>query len=111
MKKGFTLAELLGVIVIISVLLILVVPTIINSITKNKQPAENTGKEIIYNAADQYINANSTKYPKGKSGKYCIPIKKNSRSWILSITGQRNNHWERYIRQISNGNYIFNRKY
>lgn len=83
MKKGFTLAELLGVIVIISVLLILIVPTIINSITKNKQPAENTGKEIIYNAADQYINANSTKYPKGKSGKYCIPIKKIAEAGYL----------------------------
>ena len=94
MKKGFTLAELLGVIVIISLLLILVVPTIINSITKTKQPAENAGKAIIYNAADQYINTNSTKYPKGKSGRYCIPIKKLTEAGYLvspvkdTITGE-----------------------
>lgn len=75
MKKGFTLAELLGVIVIISLLLVLIVPNLINSITKSKEPAKATNNEIIYNAAEQYISEHSNKYPKGKSGTYCILIK------------------------------------
>ena len=74
-KQGFTLAELLGVIIIISLLLILIVPTIVNKITKSKQPAKVTGNEIIFNAVDQYMSEHSSKYPKGKNGTYCILIK------------------------------------
>ncbi len=76
MKKGFTLAELLGVIVIIGILLILIVPTIINRINSSREEAENAGNNIIYDAADQYIREHPDDYPPGKSGRYCIEIKK-----------------------------------
>lgn len=73
-RKGFTLAEILGVIVIISLLLILIVPTIINNISSSGEDAEDTGNEIIFNAADLYIREHSEEYPTGKSGKYCVAI-------------------------------------
>ncbi len=73
-NKGFTLAELLGVIVIISLLLILIVPTIINNIAKTKAPSKIASDSVIGTATQQYIDENSNLYPKGKSGKYCIPI-------------------------------------
>ena len=76
MKKGFTLAEILGVIVIIGILLILIVPTIINRINSSREEAENAGNNIIYDAADQYIREHPDDYPPGKSGRYCIEIKK-----------------------------------
>ena len=73
-KKGFTLAEILGVIVIISLLLLLIIPTIVDKISNTGDEAVEAENEIIYSAADQYISEHSEDYPSGKSGRYCIPI-------------------------------------
>lgn len=71
-KRGFTLAELLGVIVIIGILLLITTPLIINRIKNRGNEAEGVGYELIYNAAEQVVNEDETKYPKGHS--YCIKI-------------------------------------
>ena len=73
-KKGFTLTEKLGVIVIISLLLILVIPGIINRISSSGDEAVEAENQIIYDAADQYIREHPEDYPPGKSGRYCITI-------------------------------------
>ena len=74
MKKGFTLAELLGIIVIIALLLLLIVPGVINRLASSREEATETENETIYNAADQYIKEHPEDYPPGKSGRYCITI-------------------------------------
>ena len=74
MKKGFTLAEILAVIVIIGLLLILILPPVINRISSSSDEAKETENEFIYSAADIYIREHPEKYPPGKSGKYCILI-------------------------------------
>lgn len=51
-QKGFTLAELLGVIVIISLLLVLIVPGMINRITNSGNTAEETENQLIFDATD-----------------------------------------------------------
>lgn len=71
-NKAFTLAEILGVIVIIGLLLIIIGPMIIDRIRNNKKETEELGNKLIYTAAEQYINENNYKYPKGKS--YCIKV-------------------------------------
>lgn len=71
-KKGFTLAEILGVMVIIGLLLIIIGPQIIIRIRNNKEKAEEVGNKLVYNAAEQLIEEESEKYLKGKS--YCIKI-------------------------------------
>ena len=73
-KKGFTLAELLGVLVIIALLLILIIPGVINRLSNSGDEAKDAENEIIYNAADQYIKEHPKDYPPGKSGRYCITI-------------------------------------
>ena len=73
-NKGFTLTEILGVIVIISLLLILIVPGIINRINTSGDDAKDTENQIIFDATDQYINEHPSEYPPGKSGRYCITI-------------------------------------
>ena len=75
MKKGFTLAEILGVIVIIGILLVLIVPAVINRITESEDEVKGATGNIIYNAADQYIKEHPDLYPPGQSGRYCITIK------------------------------------
>ena len=74
MKKGFTLAEILAVIVIIGLLLILILPPVINRISGSSDEAKDAENEFIYSAADIYIREHPEKYPPGKSGKYCILI-------------------------------------
>lgn len=74
-KKGFTLAELLGVLVIIALLLLLIIPGIINRLSKSEDEAKEAGGNIIYNAADQYIKEHPEEYPPGKSGRYCVTIR------------------------------------
>ncbi len=70
-KKGFTLAEILGVIVVISLLLLLIMPTIINKIAENSDKAGNAGDSLIFDASDNYINENASS---NKYGTFCIPI-------------------------------------
>ena len=71
-KKGFTLAEILGVIVIIALLLLLIIPAIVNRITDSGDEATEAGNKIIFDASDNYIDENVSG---DKTGTYCIPIK------------------------------------
>lgn len=73
--KAFTLAEVLGVVVIIGILLILIVPTILNRLTSSKNVAHNAGENIVFDAASQHISENPEDYPPGKAGRYCISIR------------------------------------
>ncbi len=70
-KKGFTLAEILGVIVIIALLLLLLMPTIIDKMAQNGDKAGEINDSLIYDAVDNYIEEN---IDKNKPGNYCIPI-------------------------------------
>ncbi len=75
-KKGFTLAELLGVIVIISLLVILVMPSIINKLSKNKSEVNTSLNELIYKASDTYISENKDLFTPVNGGKkYCISLR------------------------------------
>ena len=70
-KKGFTLAEILGVIVIIALLLLLIMPTIIDRIAQSGNKAGEVNDSIIFDAVDDYISENIST---DKAGSYCIPI-------------------------------------
>ena len=71
-KKAFTLAEILGVIVVIGLLLLIIAPTIINRVNSKKENVEEAANKIIYDAASQYITENREHFPQGK--KYCIKL-------------------------------------
>ena len=73
-KRGFTLAELLGVLVVISLLFLLIIPGIVNRLSESKSDVKESENQMIYDAADQYIREHPNDYPPGKSGRYCIPI-------------------------------------
>ena len=71
-RKGFTLAEILGVIIIIVLLLIIIAPTITSRINSLKDKSKEAGYELVYMAVSQHITENKSKYPPGK--RYCIKI-------------------------------------
>ena len=60
MKKGFTLVELLGVMVVISVLIAVSFPIIINVIRDKKAEATEYETKMIINAAKLYIKDNGS---------------------------------------------------
>ena len=54
-KKGFTLIELISVIVILSIIIMLIIPTIINNISDKKEEAYQKNIDIILSAARGYV--------------------------------------------------------
>lgn len=74
-NNGFTLAEILGVIVVIGLLLVLIAPTILNRLSSSSDDTNETMNQFIYDSTLIHINENVQKYPPGKSSKYCVPIK------------------------------------
>lgn len=59
-KKGFTLAELMGVIVILAVLAIIIVPVVDKNLKKGRNVTCKTQEKSILEAAKNYYNDNIT---------------------------------------------------
>ena len=57
-KKGFTLVELLAVIVILGIILAIAIPNILNVINNSKEQAYESQKRFIIDAAKKYVMAN-----------------------------------------------------
>ncbi len=57
-KKGFTLVELMAVIIIISLIAILTFPNIVNQIKKSKKTTTNNINDIVVSAAKRYVADN-----------------------------------------------------
>lgn len=73
-NKGFTLIELLGVIIILAVLMIIVFPSIVNSVKNSSNKTDDLTKELIYNAADLFIDEHINDFPKMNGSKYLIEL-------------------------------------
>lgn len=71
-KKGFTLIELVGVIIIISILSLLFFPSLINQFKKTSDNMDETTKKIIIDSAKIYMDNNESNFDKSKT--YCISI-------------------------------------
>ena len=54
-KNGFTLAELLGVIVILAAVALVAFPPIINQIKKSRGELDDALNKLIYSASNQYL--------------------------------------------------------
>ena len=71
-KKGFTLAEILGVIVIIGVLLLLITPSVLNRLGSKKESISESTERLIFHATGQYINEHRQDFKTGIT--YCIKV-------------------------------------
>lgn len=74
MKKGFTILEMLGVIILISLLVILIFPNITNSIKNKQKEIDSISIEILKQASNLYVQNNQKNYAKIDNNKYCITI-------------------------------------
>lgn len=74
MKKGFTVVELLAVVVILSLLVILIMPNILNNVNNKREDVSDSAKKMIYDATDIYMKENSEIYPSTKESVHCIKL-------------------------------------
>ena len=86
-KNGFTLVELLAVVTIISVLLLLVTPKIVNQLNNSKKDVDDVTKKLIYSATEKYMKD----YNIDPKDTYCIPISDLENDNYLSDTVTDNN--------------------
>ncbi len=69
-KNGFTLAELLGVIVILAAIALVAFPPIINQLRKSRSELDSALNNIIQTATDLYLEERNLP----KTGEYCINV-------------------------------------
>ena len=74
MKKGFTLIELIGVIVIIALITLLALPPLLSSVRGNKKTISETSKRTIYSATDLYVSNNTKSFPRYEGSVYCVTL-------------------------------------
>jgi len=73
-RKGFTLVELLGVIIILSLLMLIVLPRITNSTRNSSAKTDKVTEQLIFDAAALYLNDNEGDYNKIEGSVYCIDL-------------------------------------
>ena len=74
MKNGFTLIEMIGVMVILSLLMAFAMPNIINYIKKGGDTKDTVVKTLVYDAASKYIDDNKKIFKQDKKNIYCISV-------------------------------------
>ena len=73
-KKGFTLAELLGVVVLLGILATIAFPPLLNQLNKSKEKLSDATLKVLGTAAEQYIDDHSSSYPIKDGKTYCISL-------------------------------------
>ena len=82
MKKGFTLVELLGVIIILSIIVVTVTPNIINTIKKANRQSDIYVSSMVYSALQKYMSDYDV-FEKKEGNTYCIPINELTQTGYL----------------------------
>lgn len=75
-KKGFTLVELLGVIIILTLIISIVIPKVIGGIKSKQKDANSLNDDIVLNAVKLYVSENKKDYPDIDGNIYCIEANK-----------------------------------
>ncbi len=114
MKKGFTLVELIGVVIILALIALLAFPPILNSIIKTKTELSDASKEILYNATNLYVSENLNDFPKRNGNIFCVTLNTLSSKEYLptkvydSVTGEEISQDSLIEVKVENNNYTYN---
>lgn len=83
-SKGFTLIELMGVIIILALIAIIATPNVIDQIRKLNSEVSKTQMAVFEAAADNYLSLNESQYPVEDGRVYCITLQEIVDAGILS---------------------------
>ena len=64
MKKGFTLIEVIGTIVILAIIVSIALPATLSVLNKGQSNVDNSVKELVTTAAAKYVNERKNDFPK-----------------------------------------------
>ena len=73
-EKGFTLVELLGVIVILAAIALIAFPPLLNQINKSQNKINDATKQLVLSSANSYVYENGNDFPQIDGNVYCIPF-------------------------------------
>lgn len=73
-KKGFTLVEVLGVIVLISLIFLISYTTMLNTLKKSHNKIDENILDLLSVASRDYITDNQDQYPEVNNNVFCIDI-------------------------------------
>ena len=73
-KNGFTLIEILAVVVIIGLIFVLVIPKVANSLRNKKSDVDQTTTNIVISAAKLYVMDNTSKFERVDGNISCMPV-------------------------------------
>ena len=73
-KNGFTLIEILGVVVIIAVLSLIVYPLIANQFKKNQNDISKVTRTLLEEAASTYLDSKPNQYVRTNGNIYCVSL-------------------------------------
>lgn len=73
-QKGFTLIELMGVVLILTIIGLIAVPSVINQIKGTQEDVNKVRRELFIAAASNYLSINSSSYPLVNGKVYCIRV-------------------------------------
>ena len=75
MKRGFTLIELIGIVILLSLISLICFPIILNTIKNTKIELSEANREVIYSGASNYITKYQNMFKKTSGNIYCITLK------------------------------------
>lgn len=75
MKKGYTLVEVLAVIIILGIVGLIAIPAVYNSIETSKQKSYNSQVELIINEAKRWAVSNNELLPTTENDVYKLSIR------------------------------------
>ena len=73
-KKGFTLAELLGVIALLGLITIIAFPPLLSHIKKSSNTLDKATQDLIIASTSNYLEDNKSSFPKKEGNVYCITL-------------------------------------
>lgn len=95
MKKGFTLIELICVIVLLGIIAMIAIPTINTAINNSKEKAYNEQIALIEDTAKTYTSKHSLKLPNQTSGsKLCVSVAEMQKDGLLTSEAIQNPNYE-----------------
>lgn len=73
-KKGFTLVELLAVLVLLTVIVLVAFPNIIGAVKSTNDQLDKATTTLLESIARSYANDNPVKYPTTTTKNYCVNV-------------------------------------